>query len=107
MTRHTWNGLIRISQGEYSLNPDEMEIRFARSGGPGGQNVNKRETKVMVVHLPTNIRVESDQTRSQMKNRKLALGILLERLQEHLEDWRKYLKPGQSVDIDLLKQLVD
>jgi len=88
--------------------PDPLDcaITFTKSGGPGGQNVNKRETKVLVIHNPTNIRVESDQTRSQVKNKNLALEILRERLQDHLGIWKEYLKPGQSVDVELVKQFI-
>ncbi len=89
------------------LDPSECVITFTKSGGPGGQNVNKRETKVMIVHQQTNLRVESDQTRSQMQNKKLALELLLERLQDHLGFWKEYLHPDQAVDIDLVKLLQD
>jgi hypothetical protein len=90
-----------------ALDPSECLITFTKSGGPGGQNVNKRETKVLIVHRPTNIRVENDQTRSQMQNKNLALENLRERLQNHLSAWRKYLNPGQFVDIELVKLLAD
>lgn len=90
-----------------ALDPSNFVVTFTKSGGPGGQNVNKRETKVMVVHKPTNIRVESDQTRSQMQNKNLALEILREHLQEHLDIWKEYLKPDQSVDAELVQMLLD
>ncbi|MCD6425579.1 MAG: peptide chain release factor-like protein [Anaerolineales bacterium] len=90
-----------------ALDPSDCVITFTKSGGPGGQNVNKRETKVMIVHKPTNIRVESDQTRSQLQNKNLALEILLERLQDHLGIWKEYLNPDQSVDVELAKLLLD
>ena len=90
-----------------ALNPSDYMVTFTKSGGPGGQNVNKRETKVMIVHKPTNIRVESDQTRSQMQNKNLALENLRERLQDHLGIWKEYLKPDQSVDAELVQVLLD
>ena len=90
-----------------ALDPSDYMVTFSKSGGPGGQNVNKRETKVMIVHKPTNIRVESDQTRSQMQNKNLALEILRERLQDHLGIWKEYLKPDQSVDAELVMLLLD
>jgi len=90
-----------------ALDPSDFVITFTKSGGPGGQNVNKRETKVTIVHKPTNIRVESDQTRSQLQNKNLALGLLRVRLQEHLNNWKKYLSPGQIVDLELVKKLLD
>lgn len=89
------------------LDPSDCVILFAKSGGPGGQNVNKRETKVKIVHGPTNIRVDNDQTRSQMQNKKLALEILQERLRNHLELWKEYLNPAQGITVDLIKQILD
>jgi hypothetical protein len=92
-------------QGQIGL--EDCEITFTKSSGPGGQNVNKRETKVMILHKPTNIRVESDQTRSQIKNKKLALEILQERLYDHLGSWKEYLRPDQGITVDLIKLLLD
>lgn len=99
-----------IAKNLTSLNPldlAQIEIKFSKSGGPGGQNVNKRETKVSLIHQPTNIRAESDQTRSQLQNKNLALELLRVRLQEHVNNWKKYLSPGQIVDIKLVKKLLD
>jgi len=90
-----------------TIDPSDYVITFTKSGGPGGQNVNKRETKVMIVHKPTNIRAVSEQTRSQTQNKYLALEILRERLHNHLSAWKEYLNPDQSVDIELVKQLID
>ena len=90
-----------------AIDPVDCAITFAKSGGPGGQNVNKRETKVLLLHNPTNIRVENDQTRSQMQNKNLALEILRGRLQRHLGFWKEYLKPDQRVDIELVMLLLD
>ena len=90
-----------------ALDPSDYMVTFTKSGGPGGQYVNKRETKVMIVHRPTNIRVESDQTRGQMQNKNLALEILRKRLQDHLGIWKEYLKPDQSVDAELVQLLLD
>ncbi len=90
-----------------SLDDSAFEITFSKSGGPGGQNVNKRETKVTLLHKPTFMQVVNDQTRSQLKNKKLAGEILLRRLQDHIDDWREYLAPGQIVDLELVKTLLD
>ena len=53
-----------------------MRIDLSRAGGPGGQNVNKRETAVRITHLPTNIQVHITSERSQQQNKEKALEIL-------------------------------
>jgi peptide chain release factor 2 len=58
------------------INDDELEIEYTKSSGPGGQNVNKRETAVRIVHKPTNISVLSSNQRSQIQNKEKALEIL-------------------------------
>lgn len=63
-------------QGDITFQPDEIEIEFTRSGGPGGQNVNKRETAVRVTHIPSGITVRADGERGQDANRDKALQIL-------------------------------
>ncbi len=94
-------------QSAPELDDSELEILRAKSGGPGGQHVNKRETRVMVIHHPTGLRAESDQTRSQRKNRSLAEKQLRKKLAQHLANWRSYLSTGEFLRKETLMEMLD
>jgi len=79
--RHTSFAMVEVipkfeKTSDIAIPEDEVEVSFARSGGPGGQNVNKRETAVRIVHLPTKLAVHVTGERSQAQNREKGTEIL-------------------------------
>lgn len=101
--RQTSFVLVEVSpkveaEGELSLPETELDVSFARSGGAGGQNVNKRETAVRIVHIPTNIAVHASTERSQEQNRKRALGLLAGKVYTFREEQRKREMKGLSIE---------
>ncbi len=72
--------LPKVKETDVKINPNDLEVSFFRSSGPGGQNVQKVETAVRIRHKPTGIVVSSQEERSQQRNRDKALEILRSKL---------------------------
>lgn len=80
-----------------ALLPDEIRIETSKASGPGGQNVNKRETAVRVIHIPTNIAVHVATERQQEQNKQKALEILSAKLFKLEEEKRKAEVEGRQI----------
>ena len=82
---------------DIELKDDDLKVELSRSSGPGGQNVNKRETAVRIVHIPTNLSAQSDNERSQAQNKEKALQILKGKIYKALEDERISKEKGMYI----------
>ncbi len=101
--RHTSFSLVEVipkfekSDLEVEIPESELSIDFARSSGPGGQNVNKRETAVRIVHTPTGLAVHADNERTQEANRDRAMALLKGKLFKLREEQQKSEKEGMYI----------
>ncbi|MFA5841728.1 MAG: PCRF domain-containing protein [Candidatus Paceibacterota bacterium] len=100
--RHTSFSMVEVipdfeKMGEVDIPEQDMRVEFSKSSGPGGQNVNKRETAVRVIHIPTNIAVHVESERSQERNREKAMQILKGKLVKRADDERKAAESGMYI----------
>ncbi|PIQ66221.1 MAG: peptide chain release factor 2 [Candidatus Zambryskibacteria bacterium CG11_big_fil_rev_8_21_14_0_20_42_18] len=100
--RHTSFSMVEVipkfeKTGEVKIPPEEIKVELSKSSGPGGQNVNKRETAVRLVHIPTNLSVHVESERSQAQNKDKAQSMLEAKLYKMLEDERKAKEKGLYV----------
>ncbi|MBI4991689.1 MAG: PCRF domain-containing protein [Candidatus Harrisonbacteria bacterium] len=91
--RHTSFALVEVlpelpelEAKNLTIPPEDLKFELSRSSGPGGQNVNKRETAVRVVHLPTGLAAASQVERSQSQNKEKALSLLKAKLFKLMEE---------------------
>ncbi len=87
----------KIGKDELDIKESDIRVELSRSSGPGGQNVNKRETAVRVVHIPTNLSSQSDNERSQAQNKEKAMQILYGKIYKALEEERISNEKGMYV----------
>jgi len=103
--RHTSFSLVevmpkfsKLEERDIIIPEADLKIEFSRSSGPGGQNVNKRETAVRVVHMPTGLAVHASGERSQEQNKEQALSILRAKLFKKAELEKKSIEESMKIN---------
>lgn len=100
--RHTSFSMVEVipkfeKAEEVKIPPEELRVELSRSSGPGGQNVNKRETAVRLVHIPTNLAVHVETERSQAQNKEKAERMLEAKIYKLREEERVAKEKGMYI----------
>ncbi len=102
--RHTSFSMVEVvpkfektNSMDIEIPEKDLDISIAKSGGPGGQNVNKRETAVRIVHIPTGISAHVTSERSQAQNKEKALDIIKGKIFKNMEDERIAKEKGMQI----------
>lgn len=112
--RHTSFALLEVLPkfveiSDVKINEANLRVDFARSSGPGGQNVNKRETAVRVTHIPTGITVHVESERSQSQNKERALELLRSKLynyeQQQRQKEKEAIRGGKKIEAEWGRQI--
>jgi len=103
--RHTSFSLVevlpkfsKLEERDIVIPEADLKIEFARSSGPGGQNVNKRETAVRIVHIPSGIAVSASGERSQEQNREQAMSILRAKIFKKAEKQKRCVEESLQLN---------
>jgi peptide chain release factor 2 len=100
--RHTSFALVEVipeftAPKTIAISDDDLKVEFSRSSGPGGQNVNKRETAVRIVHEPTGLVAQSDAERTQEGNKRRALAVLEGKIFKKMEEDQRKTEQGMYI----------
>lgn len=105
--RHTSFSLVevmphfsKLEERDIVIPENDLKIEFSRSSGPGGQNVNKRETAVRIVHITTGLSAQASGKRSQEQNREQALSLLRAKIFKHAEKEKKTIEESMKINKD-------